>query len=150
MAAALRTCSVVDVTDADVRAYLTRTAASRSLYLALVATAALVNLAGYLLTLWHEDTVFDEVAHFYTSFAAVAAIGRLALENDWIRSTAWRWAALLTSGILLGLGWEAFEYVIGIIGSSHDTLMDLAMDLAGAILATLLINAIPVRCDSVA
>ena len=122
-----------------------RVAAGRRFYLVLLAFAAMVNGAGYLLTLWHDETVFDEMVHFYTSFAAVAAIGRLALGKGWLQTTASRWTALLAAGIILGLGWEAFEYLVGIIGGRHDTLMDLAMDAAGAVLATSLINLVSGR-----
>lgn len=125
--------------------FLMRAAASRNFYLALVAAAVLVNAAGYLLTLWHEKTIFDEAVHFYTSFAVVAAIGRLALEKKWLRGTASRWAALPVVGMVLGLAWEVFEDIIGIIGTRHDTLMDLAMDLAGAVLAAALINGVSGR-----
>lgn len=110
-------------------------------YAALLIVAALVNAAGYLLNLWHEETVFDEVVHFYTSFAVVAAIGRAALAAGRLRRRGSRWTALPLIGLVLGLAWEAFEYAIGIIGSRHDTLMDLAMDMAGALLATVLVSA---------
>ena len=127
---------------------LIRAVTGRSLYLALLATAAFINAAGYVLTLWHDETVFDEVVHFFTSFAAVAAIGRLALEMDWLSCTASRWIGLLALGIVLGVAWEAVEYMIGIIGSKHDTLMDLLMDVAGALAATALIGAVSGRLGS--
>lgn len=114
-------------------------------YAALLIAAALVNAAGYLLTLWHDETMFDEAVHFYTSFAVVAAIGRAALASNRLRRSGPRWTALLVIGILLGLAWEAFEYMIGIIGSRQDTLMDLAMDLAGALLAAGLVSAVAER-----
>lgn len=119
---------------------LTRTLASSGFYWALLAVAALINAAGYLLGLWHDETLFDELVHFYTSFAGIAAIGRLALAKEWLPRAASRPLALLAIGLALGIAWEAFEYAIGIIGSRHDTLMDLAMDGAGALLATALID----------
>lgn len=130
---------------ADALEYLARKAASRSFYVVLLGIAAAVNAAGYLLTLWHDETVFDEVVHFYTSFAAIAALGWLALENGWLPSAASRFVALVACGIVLGLAWEAFEYAIGIIGNRHDTLVDLAMDVVGSLLAAVLINAVSVR-----
>ncbi|MDQ3481895.1 MAG: hypothetical protein M3448_00535 [Pseudomonadota bacterium] len=91
-----------------------------------------MNAAGYLLSLWHDETLFDEAVHFYTSFAVVAAIGWLALRGASPRRSPPTWWVLVAAGVLLGLAWEAFEWAIGIIGSGHDTMMDLAMDTAGA------------------
>lgn len=128
---------------------LVRLVASRSFYVALLSAAVLVNAAGYLFNLWHDETIFDEAVHFYTSFAVVAALGRLAVEKDWLPSGASRWLALPALGMIMGLAWEAFEYMIGIIGSRHDTLMDLAMDGAGALLATALIDRVSGRIPKV-
>lgn len=47
---------------------------------------------------------------------------------------------LLIIGLVLGFVWEGFEWVIGIIGDRHDTIVDLAMDGLGAILAALLLK----------
>ena len=113
--------------------------AKHGFYWALLALAVLINVAGYGLGMWHDETLFDELVHFYTSFAGVAAIGRLALANEWLPRAASRPAVLLTIAVALGIIWEAFEYAIGIVGSRHDTLMDLAMDLTGATLAAVLI-----------
>ncbi len=126
---------------------LTWILASPGFYWALLAAAAVINAAGYLLGLWHDETPFDELVHFYTSFAGIAAIGRLALGKEWLPRPASRPAALLAIGLVLGVVWEAFEYMIGIIGGRHDTLMDLAMDLAGAIVAAALIAGIARRIE---
>lgn len=109
-------------------------------YAALVAVAVLVNASGYLLSLWHDETVFDEAVHFYTSFAMVAAIGWLALRGAASRRSPPSWWVLVPLGLLLGLAWEAVEWALGIIGTGRDTLMDLAMDAAGAGSAAALIG----------
>ncbi len=108
-------------------------------YLALLAGAVLVNSGGYLLTLWHEETVFDEAVHFYTSFAVVAGIGRVAAGRRVFAGNASPWFVLLILGVVLGVLWELFEWAIGIIGSRRDTMIDLGMDVAGAALASALI-----------
>ncbi|MBA3577848.1 MAG: hypothetical protein H0W39_09605 [Sphingomonas sp.] len=109
-------------------------------YAALVVSALLVNAAGYLLSLWHEETLFDEIVHFYTSFAVVGTIGWLALRGAAPRRSPPTWWILVAVGVLLGLAWEAVEWVLGIIGSGHDTMMDLAMDAAGAAAAAALLS----------
>ena len=44
----------------------------------------------------------------------------------------------LLAGLILGLVWEGFEWVIGIIGNQRDTVVDLAMDCLGAVMAGVL------------
>jgi hypothetical protein len=99
-----------------------------------------VNAAGYLLTLWHDKTIFDEAVHLYTSFAVVAGIGRLAVGKRLLQGQLSRWWALLVVGIGLGLAWEVFEWAIGIIGSRRDTIIDLLMDTAGAAVVSALVQ----------
>lgn len=106
-----------------------------------VAVAAAVNGAGYVFTLWHEETAFDEIVHAYTGFAGMAAIGWAMFHGRLLAGwpSAWLVAAMLGIGLLLGIAWEGFEALIGIIGSRRDTLIDLAMDMAGALIAAALI-----------
>jgi hypothetical protein len=103
-------------------------------YAVLLASAALVNAAGYLLGLWQEETSFDEAAHFYTSFCGVAALAWGGGRTGLLRQPA-RWWVLLSIGLVLGIAWEAVEWLLGIIGGRRDTLIDLAMDAAGAMAA---------------
>lgn len=117
-----------------------RAATSGRFFIALIAVAVLVNAAGYLFTLWHDETVFDELVHFYTTFSGVAGIGRLALEKWPVREPFSRWWALLAIGLALGILWEIFEWTIGIIGNRRDTLIDLAMDVIGAATAAAFIK----------
>lgn len=106
----------------------------------LFVAAGLVNALGYILTLWHEGTVFDEAVHAFTSFTLCAAAGwllvsRTALvgEGNSLRLIL----AVVLTGLVLGVLWEALEWIIGIIGGPRDTMMDLVMDLAGAVAAGL-------------
>lgn len=92
--------------------------------------AALVNAAGYVLNLWHDRTLFDELVHAFTSFAGMAAAGWLFLPANGRPSTAFFfWFAL--AGLAAGVAWEGFEWIIGIIGDMRDTLIDLLMDSLG-------------------
>lgn len=111
-----------------------------SFFIALVAAAALVNAAGYLLTLWHDETVFDEAVHLYTSFAVMAALGWLASGRPPFPHSAPPWWAFVVSGLILGLAWEVIEWIAGIIGGRRDTAMDLAMDTLGAAAAAALVQ----------
>lgn len=107
----------------------------------LLALAALINGAGYAFTLWHDRTAFDEAVHCYTSFAIVAAVGRYAFP----RSSS---LALIIFGIAIGVGWEIFEWAIGIIGDPYDTMGDLLMDGLGAALAAALWRGIEASQDA--
>lgn len=111
-------------------------------YALLLVIAALVNLAGYLLGLWHNDTLFDELVHLFTSFAGLAAIGRYLIVARAIRPSKKLVASLLALTLTLGVAWELFEWLIGIIGDSRDTLIDLVMDLAGGGLAAVLVGSV--------
>lgn len=114
----------------------------KSFYIALLALAGLVNAAGYVLSLWHDETVFDELVHLFTTFAVTAALGKALATKRATRPSTRFGVQLVGLALALGLLWEAFEWLIGMVGSRHDTLMDLAMDLAGATLAAIFIPAL--------
>ena len=100
--------------------------------------AVFVNAAGYALNLWKEGTAFDELMHAFTSFAVTAGVAWLLLSRTSLisgRRTGRLVAVALAIGVALGILWEIFEWLIGIIGSVEDTLADLAMDGIGAVAA---------------
>jgi hypothetical protein len=104
----------------------------------LLIVAATVNAAGYILGLWHERTLFDDVVHAFTTLVGLIALLWLATRDGRPLAQASGPAILLSAlvaGLGLGLAWEAFEWTIGIIGSQRDTLIDLAMDSLGAVAA---------------
>ena len=102
----------------------------------LLGIAAAVNGAGYALQLWHDETLFDEIVHFFTTFAGMMAIGWSLRHRNLLGKSAGRLAiSVVAIGLALGVVWEVFEWAIGIIGRPHDTAMDLLMDAAGALLA---------------
>lgn len=102
--------------------------------------AGLINAAAYVFELWRTPVWFDEAVHFYTSFTIMAAIGWLAFRRTRLNTAgrSLRFVVAVTGlGILLGIFWELFEWTIGIIGSTSDTITDLLMDSLGAIVAGL-------------
>jgi len=103
----------------------------------LLALAAAVNGAGYTMTLWHDQTLFDEVVHGFTTFAGMAAIGwALVHKRGELRDArAALVGTMLGLALLLGLLWELFEYLVGIIGTPRDTAIDVLMDMIGASVA---------------
>lgn len=104
----------------------------------LLIVAATVDAAGYILGLWHERTRFDEVVHAFTTFVGMIALLWLATRDGRSLPRASGPSIIvsaLVAGLVLGLAWEAFEWMIGIIGSQRDTLVDLAMDSLGAVAA---------------
>lgn len=105
----------------------------------LLALAAGVNGAGYALTLWHTETFFDEAVHGFTSFAGMAAIGWWLCRRHGVQlSCPVLFGIIVAVGLGLGLLWEGFELLIGIIGSPRDTLIDLGMNGVGAAVAAAL------------
>lgn len=111
-----------------------------TLFTFLFVAAGLVNALGYVLTLWHERTAFDEAVHAFTSFTLAAAAGWILAGSTSLLDQGGRprlVAAVAATGVMLGLLWEGFEWIIGIIGGPRDTIMDLVMDAAGSLAAGL-------------
>jgi hypothetical protein len=107
----------------------------------LLIVAVTVNAAGYIIGLWHERTMFDEFVHAFTTFAGMTALIWMATRDGRLLDGASALsvvASALFAGLILGLVWEGFEWLIGIIGNQRDTLVDLAMDCLGAATAGVL------------
>ena len=110
-----------------------------SLFTFLFALVAAINAAGYVFNLFQTPFWFDEFVHVITPFAIVAALGWLIIErgDNPQNHPAGYVVKVVLLGILIGLLWEGFEWLIGIIGPFQDTLIDLAMDTIGSFLAAL-------------
>ena len=111
-----------------------------SLFNFLFLVAAAVNAAGYVFSLWKHPVWFDEAVHAGTSFTIMAAIAWLLLGRSQLSASGHTGrfiAAVVAIGIGLGIAWEVFEWVIGIIDGKRDTIVDLVMDTIGAVLAAL-------------
>lgn len=108
------------------------------LFTLLFATVAAINAAGYVFHLWETPWWFDEFVHVVTPFVLIAAVGWVLIarnELDPAANTAGYFIRVVLLGLLVGFAWEGFEYVIGIVGYRRDTVIDLAMDALGALLA---------------
>ena len=111
-----------------------------SLFTFLFTLVAAINAAGYVFNLFSSPVWFDEFAHVITPFAIVAALGWLLIRrgDGYPASSPTGYIArIVLLGIAIGLAWECFEWLVGIIGSTHDTLVDLVMDSLGSLLAAL-------------
>lgn len=109
-----------------------------ALFTFLFTLVAAINASGYVFNLFATPVWFDEFVHVITPFAIVAALAWLLIDRDAaypIASPTAYFLKIALLGIAIGLGWEGFEWLVGIIGTVHDTLIDLAMDTAGAVLA---------------
>ncbi len=109
-----------------------------ALFTFLFTVAAAINAAGYVFDLWVSPVWFDEAVHIFTPFVVVAALAWLLVRRDDAhpqRNGAVYFAKILFLGLLIGFAWEGFEYVATLIGDRRDTIMDLAMDAIGSLLA---------------
>lgn len=110
-------------------------------------SAALLNAAGCAWNLYNKPGIYDEVAHFYTIFAITLAVG-FALYRELMGSfSGHRILFVITIaslGIALGALWEIAEWSadfvvpMQIVSGLFDTITDLMLDSAGALLAALL------------
>ena len=111
-----------------------------SLFSLLFVLAGLINAVGYVFNLWKSPLWFDETVHAYTSFTMMAAIGWMLFARSGLNAAgrSGRFTlAIAGLGLVVGVLWEIFEWIIGIIGSPVDTAVDLVMDTFGAIAAGL-------------
>lgn len=70
----------------------------------------------------------------------VAAIVWLIVTRDGAAPHVQPWTyvgKILLIGVTIGGLWEGFEWAIGIIGSLHDSVIDLVMDMVGTALAAM-------------
>ena len=111
-----------------------------SLFTFLFALAGAINAAGYVFNLWTTPAWFDEAVHVFTPFSIVAALAWILVKRDKalpsVRPGSY-FLKIVLLGLAVGIAWEGFEWLIGIIGGTRDTVIDLAMDTLGAVLAAL-------------
>lgn len=120
------------------------TSAGRVIAWALLVSLSAANIAGYAFDLYRQFWWFDRVLHACTILAATLWLALFvfstALSKERGRSVL---VVLLVAsvGIALGALWEVAEWGFDqiapgdVIKGKHDTLLDIVMDTAGAVLA---------------
>jgi len=108
--------------------------------------AALLNAGGWVLGLFYQPGLYDEIVHAFTNFAVTLALSFLAYSSMLIifRNHKLLYLLTITSlGIAIGALWEVAEWTAGIVLSTevieslNDTIIDLIMDSLGAAIAAL-------------
>jgi hypothetical protein len=109
--------------------------------------AALINASGWAWDLYNKPGPVDEIAHFFTIFAITLAAGYLLYNRLAVGFFDHRVLFLITIaslGIALGALWEVAEWLADfviakqIVSGLPDTITDIMLDSAGAIVAALL------------
>lgn len=109
--------------------------------------AALINAAGWTWDLYNQPGLYDEVAHFFTMFAITLSLGYLLyneLMEGFYEHRMMFVVAIASMGIALGALWEVVEWLADfatadqIVPGLNDTVTDLILDSAGAVLAAVL------------
>ncbi len=109
--------------------------------------AALINAGGWAWDLYNKPGPYDEIAHFFTMFAITLAFGFLLYRELMESFYKRRWLFVVTIaslGIAIGALWEVGEWLVDfvvpkqIVSGLFDTITDIMLDSAGALLAALL------------
>lgn len=109
--------------------------------------AALINAGGWAWDLYNKPGPYDEIAHFYTIFAITLAVGYMMyseLMESFFDHRVLFVLTIASLGIALGALWEVTEWLADfatpkqIVSGLTDTITDIMLDSAGAILAALL------------
>jgi hypothetical protein len=109
--------------------------------------AALLNGIGSAWDLYNKPGFYDEIAHFCSIFAITLTIGFLLFSERMESFNGRHWLFIITIaslGIAFGALWEILEWSADfltpkqIVSGLFDTITDLILDSAGAVLAALL------------
>ncbi len=108
---------------------------------------ALINAGGWAWDLYNKPGPYDEIAHFFTIFAITLSVGYLLyneLMESFFEHRLLFVVAIASLGIALGALWEVTEWLADfalpqqIVSGLTDTITDIMLDSAGALLAALL------------
>jgi hypothetical protein len=109
--------------------------------------AALINAGGWAWDLYNKPGPYDEIAHFFTIFAITLALGFLLyreLMESFYNHRVMFVLTIASLGIAIGALWEVAEWLADfvipkqIVSGLFDTITDIILDSAGAVLAALL------------
>jgi hypothetical protein len=102
----------------------------------LFVSAALLNAVGWAWDYYRIIWGYDEIVHFYTTFAVTLSLGYLAFYavREHFRDHRAHFILVISSfGISIGALWEIFEWLI--LVELTNPVEDLVMDTFGAVLA---------------
>lgn len=105
--------------------------------------ATLLTSPGYGVGWFYGVNPFDEAVHLLNGIGAGLVMGGLILADGVPRRAGQLAAAGLAAGLVLAVGWEAFEYVAGLIGNWQDTWTDVVLTAAGTGVGAALGAALP-------
>lgn len=116
---------------------------ARSVAWGLAAALILANIAGYVLDLYQRFWWFDRILHASTLFALTfwAAVFLCGKALNGTGSRLIRVLLIASLGVAVGAWWEVAEWGFdhirpaNVIKGKYDTVLDLIMDTAGAVLA---------------
>jgi len=119
-------------------AYLLRSEPQPHAFDVLFALAALLGALGYVFDLFSAIVPYDELTHSFTTFAVSLAFYFLFYGGAVPRQSAVALGtSVFTLGVTVGAYWEIFEYATGARFGLADTISDLIVDSAGALMAAL-------------
>jgi VanZ family protein len=102
--------------------------------------AALLNAGGWVWGLFYLPGPYDEITHAFTTFSVTLALSFLvysSLLTSFLRHRTLFVLVIASFGIAIGALWEVTEWLIGVINSVDDTIIDLIMDSIGSTIAAL-------------
>lgn len=97
----------------------------------LLVLTAVLNGAGGAFDWFESVAWFDELAHAWSGFAGMSAIGYAYARDGDERKRRHLVGWCTGMGLVLGIGWEIIEELLGDL-EALDTLSDLVMDVIGA------------------
>jgi hypothetical protein len=118
-----------------------------SLFDLIFMVAALINAGGWAWDLYNKPGPYDEIAHFFTMFAITLAFGFLLyreLMESFYDHPLMFVLTIASLGIAIGALWEVVEWLADFVTPKQnvsglfDTITDIILDSAGAVLAALL------------
>ena len=109
---------------------------------AIIVLIAVLHYAAVALYLYWSYWWFDNVMHFLGGLAIGLFLYWFFYRSNIVSSRQAPWALVIAGTIVVGVGWEIFEYVMHFTYTSKesyvfDTSLDLLMDLLGACAACL-------------
>ena len=120
------------------------TSAGRAIAWTLLVALGVANIAGYAFDLYQQFWWFDRVLHACTILAVTLWLALFVFGKAICKEHRHRFLILLllaSVGIALGALWEVAEWGFDqiapgdVIKGKHDTVLDIVMDTAGAVLA---------------